>query len=87
MLSQIKPNIQTRVAVIIVHRHAFPFEILEAIDTVSHDEIVFAVLLANIIKPANVRVIQRRDVPSLPSEPRFLRVPNPHRSPWKLRHR
>ena len=42
MLSQIKPNIQSRVAVVIVHRHTLSFEILKAVDAVTHDEIVFA---------------------------------------------
>src|SRR5262245_25168711 len=42
MLSQIEPNIQTRVAVIVIHRHALTFEILKTINAESQNEIIFA---------------------------------------------
>jgi hypothetical protein len=42
MLLQVKPNIQTRVAIIVIHRYALALEIPKTIDIVPHDKIIFA---------------------------------------------
>src|SRR5215475_4297841 len=59
MLSQIKPNIQTRVAVVIVHRHALSLEILKAVDALTHDEIVFAPGVVA-LRDVNIGIIAER---------------------------